>query len=62
MKYLKLTVKTNRRRMRIEQLVLLAVRTLVVVAVILARRAGPVLSQTGMGAWFGGAGARPGCS
>jgi hypothetical protein len=55
MKYLKLTIKTNRRRMRIEQLVLLAVRTLVVVVLILAV-ARPVLSATGMGSWLGSRG------
>src|SRR5690349_16230736 len=43
MKYLKLTIKTNRRRLRIEQLILLAVRTLVVILIVLAV-ARPVLS------------------
>ena len=55
MKYLTLTIKTNRRRMRIEQLVLLAVRTLVVIVLILAV-ARPVLSATGMGSWLGARG------
>lgn len=55
MKYLKLTIKTNRRRMRIEQLFLLAVRTLVVIVLILAI-ARPMLSATGMGSWLGARG------
>jgi hypothetical protein len=55
MKYLKLTIKTNRRRMRIEQLILLAVRTLVVIVLILAV-ARPVLAATGMGSWLGARG------
>src|SRR5688500_503354 len=55
MKYLKLTIKTNRRRMRIEQFILLAVRTLVVLVLILAV-ARPVLSATGMGSWLGARG------
>src|SRR5918993_412065 len=55
MKYLKLTIKTNRRRMRIEQFLLLAVRTLAVVALILAV-ARPVLSATGLGSWLGSRG------
>src|SRR5687768_5474103 len=52
MKYLKLTLKTNRRRMRIEQFILLAVRTLAVIVLILAV-ARPVLSATGLGSWLG---------
>src|SRR5262245_44911218 len=55
MKYLKLTIKTNRRRLRIEQLILLAVRTAIVLLAIFAV-ARPVLSPTGMGAWLGGTG------
>src|SRR5947207_5017627 len=55
MKYLKLTIKTNRRRLRIEQLILLAVRTLVVVLVILAV-ARPVMSSNGLGRWLSGRG------
>src|SRR3954471_475793 len=55
MKYLKLTIKTNRRRMRIEQILLLAVRTLAVIVLILAV-ARPVLSATGLGSWLGGRG------
>ena len=53
MKYLKLTIKTNRRRLRIEQLILLAVRTLVIIVLICAI-ARPILSSTGLGAWLGG--------
>src|SRR2546421_7669558 len=53
MKYLKLTIKTNRRRLRIEQLILLALRTLAII-VLIAAIARPVLSSTGLGAWLGG--------
>src|ERR1700712_4975514 len=53
MKYLKLTIKSNRRRLRIEQFILLAVRTLAVLLLILAV-ARPVLSATGLGSWLGG--------
>src|SRR3954469_665270 len=54
MKYLKLTIKTNRRRLRIEQLILLAVRTLVVLLLVFAV-ARPVISSGGVA---GGLGAR----
>src|SRR5688500_3229802 len=58
MKYLKLTIKTNRRRLRIEQLLLLALRTLMIVFLILAV-ARPVLSQAGgLGGWLGSGGGR----
>jgi hypothetical protein len=54
MKYLKLTIKTNRRRLRIEQLLLLALRTALIVALVLAV-ARPVLTQAGgLGGWLGG--------
>ncbi len=53
MRYLKLTIKTNRRRLRIEQLILLAVRTLAILVLFFAV-ARPVLSQSGVGAWLGG--------
>jgi hypothetical protein len=53
MKYLKLTIKTNRRRLRIEQLILLAVRTLLIILLICAV-ARPILSSTGLGAWLSG--------
>src|SRR3954463_4717951 len=51
MKYLKLTIKTNRRRLRIEQLLLLILRTLMIIALILAV-ARPVLSRAGVGGWL----------
>ena len=58
MKYLKLTIKTNRRRLRIEQLILLALRTAMIVVLILAV-ARPVLTQGGgLSGWFGGKGGR----
>ncbi len=44
MKYLKLTLKKNRKRIRIEQMILLAMRTLAVILLILAV-ARPVISQ-----------------
>src|SRR5687767_3152114 len=50
MKYLKLTIRKNRRRMRIEQLLLLALRTAMVLALVLAV-ARPVVSGSGLG-WF----------
>src|SRR5436309_12938833 len=53
MKYLKLTIKTNRRRLRIEQLLLLLLRTVAII-VLIAAIARPVLSSTGLGAWLGG--------
>ncbi len=49
MKYIKLTVQTNRRRMRVEQLLLLAVRVLVVALLFIAL-ARPAFSRTGFGA------------
>src|SRR5687768_12692952 len=51
MKYLHLTIKTNRRRMRIEQLLLLIVRTLVV-ALLFVALARPALSASGLGGWL----------
>jgi hypothetical protein len=53
MKHLKLTLKTNRRRLRLEQWLLLLIRTLVVVALILAV-ARPLLPSTGPGSWLTG--------
>src|SRR5687767_8895760 len=55
MKYLKLTIKNNRRRLRIEQLLLLALRTLLIIILILAV-ARPALSEAGLGRVFGGKG------
>lgn len=51
MKYLKLTIRTNRRRIQIEQWILLALRTLLIVLLvgIVAR---PALSKSGLGAWL----------
>jgi hypothetical protein len=46
MKYLKLTIKNNRRRLRIEQIILLILRTLVIVVLFLAV-ARPILSEGG---------------
>lgn len=51
MKYLKLTLRTNRRRLRLEQWVLLALRTLAIALLIIAI-ARPVLSNTGVSAWL----------
>src|SRR5579859_5197854 len=51
MKYIRLTVQTNRRRMRIEQLLLLAVRVLVVALLFMAL-ARPAFSQKGAGGWL----------
>src|SRR4051794_13124146 len=51
MKYLKLTIRSNRRRMRIEQLLLLLLRTLAIIMLILAI-ARPVLSRHVSGAWL----------
>ena len=51
MKYLKLTLRTNRRRLRLEQWILLALRTLAIAFLILAV-ARPVLSSSGVGAWL----------
>jgi len=55
MKYLKLTLKRNRRRIRIEQMILLAMRTLAVILLILAI-ARPVIPQNGLAALFPGHG------
>ena len=51
MKYLKLTVKNNRRRLRIEQLLLLLLRTLLIILLVVTV-ARPVLSKTGIGSWL----------
>ena len=47
MEYLKLTLKTNRRRLRLEQWLLLAIRTLAVLALFLAV-ARPISSGTNL--------------
>ncbi len=53
MRYLKLSIQKNRRRFRIEQLLLLALRTLIVLLLffLLAR---PVMHAEGLGGWLGG--------
>ncbi len=51
MKYLKLTIRTNKRRIRIEQLLLLILRTALVVLLVLTV-ARPVLSRAGLGGWL----------
>lgn len=55
MRYLKLTIQRNRRRIQIEQLLLLLVRIAlpVLLFVLLAR---PLVNPTGLERWFGGAG------
>ena len=53
MKYLKLTLKRNRRRIRVEQMLLLAMRTLAVILLILAI-ARPVIPQNGLAALLPG--------
>jgi hypothetical protein len=53
MKYLKLSIQRNRRRVRIEQLLLLLVRTCIVLLLffVLAR---PMIHAAGLSRWFGG--------
>jgi hypothetical protein len=55
MRYLKLTIQRNRRRIQIEQLLLLLLRIAlpVLLFVLLAR---PLVNPTGLERWFGGAG------
>src|SRR5690349_6436445 len=55
MRYLKLTIQRNRRRIQLEELLLLLVRTAlpVLLFVFLAR---PLLHPTGLENWLGGAG------
>ena len=53
MKYLKLTLKRNRRRIRIEQMILLAMRTLAVILLILAV-ARPVLQESALASFLPG--------
>ncbi|MFT5523082.1 MAG: hypothetical protein ACI9HK_001026 [Pirellulaceae bacterium] len=53
MKYLKLTIKTNRRRLQLEQLILLAIRAIALILLFVAL-ARPIVSNTGLGAWLGG--------
>jgi hypothetical protein len=51
MKYLKLTIKNNRRRLRIEQLLLLLLRTLLIVLLVFTI-ARPILSKTNVASWL----------
>src|SRR5262249_22140577 len=53
MKYLKLTLKRNRRRIRIEQMILLAMRTLAVILLILAV-ARPVIQESAFASFLPG--------
>lgn len=53
MKYLKLTIQRNRRRIQIEQLLLLLLRTAMIILLV-GTIARPILSSTGIGKWFGG--------
>lgn len=53
MKYLKLSIKRNRRRIRLEQLLLLLLRTALVVLLFLMV-ARPVMHAQGLGGWLGG--------
>ncbi len=53
MKYLKLTLKRNRRRIRVEQMLLLAMRTLAVILLVLAI-ARPIIPQNGLAALLPG--------
>ncbi len=53
MRYLKLTIQRNRRRIQIEQLLLLLLRTaLIVLLVCMVAR--PIVNASGIGRWFGG--------
>jgi len=53
MRYLKLTIQRNRRRIQIEQLLLLLLRTaLIVLLVCMVAR--PIVNASGLGRWFGG--------
>jgi len=53
MRYLKLTIQRNRRRIQIEQLLLLLVRTALILLVV-SLVARPVLNAAGIGRWLGG--------
>ncbi len=53
MKYLKLTLKTNHRRLKLEQIILLMVRTLLIALFVFAL-VKPTVSDTGLGAWLAG--------
>jgi hypothetical protein len=51
MKYLKLTIRTNKRRVQIEQLLLLLLRTLLIILLVFVI-ARPALSKAGLGSWL----------
>lgn len=53
MKYLKLTIQRNRRRIQIEQLLLLLLRTALIV-VLVGMVARPIVNAAGIGRWLGG--------
>src|SRR5258708_25029935 len=53
MKYLKLTIQRNRRRIQIEQLLLLLARTLLILLLV-CMVARPVVNAAGIGRWLGG--------
>ena len=53
MKYLKLTIQRNRRRIQIEQLLLLLLRT-ALIAVLVGMVARPIVNAAGIGRWLGG--------
>ncbi|WP_237729319.1 BatA domain-containing protein [Schlesneria paludicola] len=53
MKYLKLTIQRNRRRIQIEQFLLLLLR-MALIALLVCMVARPVLNASGIGRWFGG--------
>ena len=53
MKYLKLTIKSNRRKLQIEQLILLLLRILAMLLLFLTV-ARPMVSNAGFGAWLAG--------
>lgn len=53
MRYLKLTIQRNRRRIQIEQLLLLLLRTALIV-VLVCMIARPIVNASGLGRWFGG--------
>lgn len=55
MHYLKLSIQRNRRRVRIEQLLLLLLRTLLIV-LLFSFVARPMVHATGLGKWLGGRG------
>lgn len=53
MKYLKLSIRRNRRRIRIEQLLLLLLRV-AIIAMLFMAVARPVMHAQGLGSWLGG--------